>query len=515
MKYAMLKSAIAPLLCLCSTVLEAQLLTIHVDAQTNRVTYKRDGQTIAKPHVKKGETILVYVEHFNTYLYTAEISESHQDLVPGEGVQLMQGIKGFGFGDLFQSFSNYDIEPEYQQSRNFEKYAVSANAYTEEMLDFANDANHVKKEAWYLMQSLMQIEAELREVEQEILQYHRRDKLRQFSVEEVEKIRLNPNIPAQKIKEHATAILSQALNFEGLLSPTLKDVFDKNDDIKLIGQLKSKQTSQLNKYQLGINQLGHLVGVLTAEDEDKTALESAIKMQIGGSKSVVADAKIVENQLDSLLQIAQNADVKTLMQIWYAYEAIASNSFSTTYQSTATGDVILFDIGFKKKVDVEAIATPEIVKLAPIKIAVHGAMKINTSLGLNFGKFANSQFSYFVNDTVIAAQEEDNYLPIIASYLHFYSQGRGNVSFGGSLGLGFPIGEELGLSAAQLFVGPSLFFGQSERFVLNVGLMAGKSKQLARGLQIGAAFEGATEDIPLHHRYQLGYVVGLSFNLKK
>ena len=63
------------------------------------------------------------------------------------------------------------------------------------------------------------------------------------------------------------------------------------------------------------------------------------------------------------------------------------------------------------------------------------------------------------------------------------------------------------------FLGPSLLFGKSERIVLNAGLMGGKSEKLSQGYEIGDQYISDSNLAPTISVYELGYFIGVSFNL--
>jgi len=156
------------------------------------------------------------------------------------------------------------------------------------------------------------------------------------------------------------------------------------------------------------------------------------------------------------------------------------------------------------------------IQLAPIKIPVYGGIKINASVGVNFGQYFNKPQTYFLKDSTIVGEDGDSFLPFITSFVHFYPQGRKSVSVGGSLGIGIPLsGAESGFQSTTFFLGPSLFFGTGERLVVNFGLMGGKVNRLSRGYEVGDDFVGDESFIPLQSLYELGLFAGFSFNISR
>jgi hypothetical protein len=520
----MQKACLLSVAFLCATLsnITAQPLTILVDASSGNISYYHGNTQIANPKVKKGEAIVLKVQNYNNYLYTAEIIERNEDLKPGEAISPLNKAPGFGFGELLKSFSytppsNASVgltQVSFHETETLDNQHV---AVTEPETSPNSMSMQLKKTGWKQLKELIAIENEMHQIEQKKDQLLQRKKIRTFSVAEVGKLKHNPHLPATRIKQHATAMLGQALNLQPDQLADLNEVFKQNDDLGQMNALKLEHQSQLKEYHFGVSQLQSIdtqLKALSENDVEAALFHNAFSVQLTNSSQVENKAVQLSEEIDSLSAELSETNLEDILQIWYQYEAITSNDFSTTYRTVAKHDITAFDITFVRKASVTDAEVPEKVQLAPVQLQSHGGVKINTSLGMNLGAYAQDQFSYFVEEGVIKAQTEDRITPFVASYLHFYSQGKGSISFGGSLGLGLPLGSELGLSSAHLFVGPSLFFGNAERFVVNFGIMGGKSKQLARGLKINDLFAETTDDLPLHDKYSLGYVVGLSFNLR-
>ena len=172
----------------------------------------------------------------------------------------------------------------------------------------------------------------------------------------------------------------------------------------------------------------------------------------------------------------------------------------------------------KLKVRLEPIDTLRIPnlqtrQLSALDIPVYGGFKVNASIGVSFGSFFNQPQGYFLRDSVIVSEKRDGYLPIITSFLLFYPQSAGNVSVGGTFGVGLSIGGDSGAQSIHFLLGPSLIFGQSERIALSAGLMGGRTDRLGQGYQVGDSLISEAGTVPLRSVYELGFFVGLSFNV--
>jgi hypothetical protein len=506
----------------------AQYLVIELDAEKGTTTYYRDGVEVKHPRMRKGETVQVKVRNFNNYLYAPVITERGEDEAPGSGSMPLLNAPGFNFGDTFKGNSPGLVQGTSGAVRPFGSISTpvapresvrieSAFLRDPDRSPASDKTARLKLAAWNQLQALADLEQALSQNHASLAELKQREKLRVFSVEEAQKMRLNPHLPPSRIKEDATSVLAKALNLAPGVLPTLDEVFLRNDDRGFLANIKLKETDLMKRYALGLTHLQSLDAELEnlgGEDMSIPVFEAAFKAQFNASEQVITDSDALLTVVDSLAEVAAESDLQSIMQIWYAYEAIASNDFSTVYQTTLRHDFTTIEVQFNRKNEAAATEAHESVRLAPVLLRSVGGIKVNTSVGIAMGAFQKRQYAHFVANQVIGEQEEDRFAPYLTSYLHFYSQGRGSISVGGSFGAGLQLGSELGLSAAHLFIGPSLFFGNSERFVLNAGLMFGKAKRLDKGLKVGDTFEGTDSELPLRNQYQLGFALGLSFNLK-
>jgi hypothetical protein len=526
------------LVCSCFAIaLEAQELVVLIDAQTGKISYEREGKTLKKPHVRKGETIVIQVQNYNNYLYNVEIVEHHEDEIPveGGGALPFNKINGLGFNGLIgsvptnsttnTSFVLFKDESVVEhQSNSIQKPIISTSfgQFSTDHLDAAldqptsNTLTTLRQAGWTQLKDLLQVEMQIQTTSESVRAYEQRKLMRTISVAEVEKMRLNPHLPPVRLRQHCLDLLTEALHLEPGQLPSLHQVLELNNDIELLHKLQKTIGLQERQFKFGVQQLQLLDGQLVAEIENPETdiWHQAFHTQLNQSSNTASLIDQIEEKLDSLTSTASETPAEDILGIWYMYEAIQGNAFSTTYRTVAKHDVMSYRINFIQKTEATAPETPEQVSFPPVTLRTHGGVKVNTSVGMTLGHYARPQSSWFVADGTIQHQEEDQFSPFLASYLHFYSQGRKNLSVGGSLGIGLPIGSELGLANAHLFVGPSFFFGNTERFVLNLGIMAGKTKHLGRGLATGMITDYSTDDLPLRDRYQFGYSCGLSFNIR-
>jgi len=138
---------------------------------------------------------------------------------------------------------------------------------------------------------------------------------------------------------------------------------------------------------------------------------------------------------------------------------------------------------------------------------------VNASIGVAFGQLFSQPQSFFVRDSSIRSEDKDSFFPIVTSFFHFYGQTAGNTAFGGSFGIGLPIVSSGGVQSASFFLGPSLIIGRGERIVVTSGIMGTRVERLAQGYEVGDRFISQANNVPTKTVYELGYFLGLSFNV--
>lgn len=492
----------------------SQSLHIVYDAQSGNLSYFEDGIEINSPMVKKGQKITLKVVNYNNYLYQLNIKEVHEEKRLSSNTDLLVGLKGIGFNQFA------DIIPNIYQDMDSDGVV---DFFDEDLpsIDFESKEEQLiyelQTKASAKLEAINSIKFAFEEMDATIEEYQSEEKFKAIALQEVNKLKYNPSIATKKIKNTSESILKQVLNITYEDNPSLPEVIENNKQGKKLKELLKNQERIQNNYSSEVNTLKLLQSELVSRAQNRVdLLELFFDMEerILEAPKVEAKSQITTTAINNLITKEENRDLSKLMDIWYEYEAISSNDFSTTYISTGESDQVVFDVAFELKESVpEGSTAQKLIQLAPIKVPVYGGLKINASVGINFGQYFNRPKSYFVRDSVILGQVGDSFIPMITSFVHVYPQGRGLVALGGSLGIGIPISGE-GLESTSFFIGPSLFFGQSERFVLNTGLMGGKVKRLAVGYKEGDFYSGGDNFIPTEGLYELGFFIGLSFNIR-
>lgn len=151
-----------------------------------------------------------------------------------------------------------------------------------------------------------------------------------------------------------------------------------------------------------------------------------------------------------------------------------------------------------------------------IPFLVRGGLKIDFSTGIFLSNIADRKYvnkPNYVKDSIIGYNfvKEDK-KPIsygIAGYMHAYWRFASNLNASLTLGLGIDQNTQV-----KIMPGISFILGRKERFVINIGGVVGKIKELSNVQDENHVYKVSTEPI-YSEPYKTGGFVGISYNFTK
>jgi len=206
---------------------------------------------------------------------------------------------------------------------------------------------------------------------------------------------------------------------------------------------------------------------------------------------------------------------ENLTKIKSLYTLLEASSFDKTFDYQIEADRVNFELKFVQSDFSESLENNKnatVLKTRNIKIFSKGGFKINTSVALTMNNFGNNSKEYFISDTgVIGADNNNYYVPNLATLINFFPLLGENVNIGGCFGLSIPISDTA--KGINFLFGPSLILGSKNSVSISGGIAYGPTKKLTNGLQIGDEtslndIENYTKDV-----YNFGYFFGISFSL--
>lgn len=498
----------------------AQDLHIYLDARTDRentLVYVLDGDTLNKPRVKQGRQIFFHVLNYNNYLYDLEISASPKEIAftggmpfniadllntatggsANTGVLSLQGGAGLpGLPDLLSTNLKNALEA---------KGDIKGYAYAENIRRIQTGLAEIEK-----------IETRVAGIDTQVDDLLQSAALVRLAQADLEAIKLQPGSSPAEMKSQARRYLKQVFDTENPADIDAEKVL-RRSRIKARLQQKMTELREARKgFDRQIAQLkaeASLLAAIPMKDEKLHEVETSLMAFMGEAPATDTAFNVHLEKMAQLTENAEDLDINLLTQLRRNAEGILKNNFSQTHRAVAEGDQTHLSARFALRDSVSYTGDRRVVQLAPVVVPVYGGFKVNASVGIGFGRFFNKPERYFVQDDVIRAEPGDRFSPVISSFFHFYRQGAGNVSYGGSFGIGFPLTSANESQSVSFFLGPSLYLGRRERVVLTAGLMGGRVTRLANGLQVGQTIDLGGGVLPTYSPYELGCFVGLSFNL--
>lgn len=502
-------------LCLLITFqgLAAQDLHIYYNAHSKNLTYISQGDTIWRPKVREGAQIFLHVENFNNFLYQLELKTESETIVSASGG--MAELLPLGSGGITSLLSGH-LNP-------IQKIAAGGLSNTEDLdfkiSGFGADAESLKTLSRLqdrfsnALKEIFKIEKRLDAVSEDVDAYLEGQMVNEIIQAELEQLKRNPRLQPQQIRSLSLEYLQKVFPTDQSEELNLSTLLEKSDAKQQLRGYQEKLVEEEVNYRRNANILRLVateLGALVIEEEMFTSFQNEVKEAAANAQQV--EQTITENKirLASMIAEAQTQNIQDLTALRYEYEAISANDFTETFRLEAEGDLTILNLTFIETTTEEK--GTKTIAIAPIKIPVSGGLKLNAGVGISLGGYWEQPQTFFVRDSLISAEDGDSFSPLLTSFIHFYSLSAGKVSLGGSLGIAIPIvGADR--QAISFLLGPSLIFGRGERIVISGGLMGGKVEALSAGYQIGDEFPLSTENIPTRSVYQMGYFLGLSFNL--
>ncbi len=454
----------------------------------------------------------MHVENYNNYIYALEVVANNQALQipPGSGIGsllsggsefagiMMPGFSGSGAGDGY-----IDIE-----SGGF-GFADAADDESMNMFMLYNNQYSA------ILDELVAEEREFLKIQKEVEVVQQLQEFRAVGLAEVRRIKYNPDLSPEQVKKMSNDFLKKILEVESEEEITLDYVVQKGDDRQKLAENLKKLESTKKDYGRTIEKLDKLseeISNLSFQFDEWILLQTKIEEIHNKAEKELQTIDQHQEIIGALYEKSGKQNLQKMTAVWYEYEGLKANDFSYTYRTEAAGDRTVLGIKFTARDSLGNVLPINKKELVPIRVPVYGGMKINVSIGLSFSQFFERPQSYFLQDTIIRSEDADGFVPVITSFFHFYPQSAGDVSIGGSFGVGIPLSTSSFGNSLSFFLGPSFIFGKGQRVVLSTGIMGGKTEQLSQGVKVGDVMPQFSS-VPTKTGYKMGYFLGVSFNI--
>jgi hypothetical protein len=487
-------------------------LTVEYNLYENSVVYKRLGKEVVKPDVKAGDNIYVVITEFNPYIMRAELEVQNTNYAQASSELGYEDIGETGGGGPLSGITGLlgglSMGSNIQQS--FGGIPSSRGVSSEDIMESKNEFAK-------LTEQLTAIESKMNASFQKLQLYKTTEQSQQLALEDIEQLKTNAFLRPSRIKE----LIEEEINYsfakrkgEEINIDDLVNEMKKKDDLEKTIEEYNQSSEEYIKIADKWKKFSASVFLINEQIED---------MQMEFIKSA-ADSintsltRNVELKLNKPLNIDLNTDfdkenINKMAALRQVYEEVQGNIFTYSFPPVqAKGDEVVFDLIVRKKNDINEYK--EFKKLNQT-IPVSGGWKISAGLGLGFGVLKDKSYEYSVVNSKITADQLDDFVPLLVSFAHAYKKTTNNLNFGGSFGIGFPIQGGTSVQSMTFFLGPTMILGKNQKFLLTAGLMGGKVNRLSDGFEVGDSFDNATSTVPTIKRYELGYFIGISYDLMR
>ena len=491
------------LLLLATPCLNAQDLHIYYDVFRDSVWYVSNGKALDRPLVRQGNQVHLHLVEYNRYALETGIQTTQEDISPGLvsaspfladpmgglGAAGFSGHGGTGSAGMVSSFDEFPAMPSVPK---------------------LGSARGPLSEAVARLESLQGLDRMIRGGSQQIEEIEAEFVQMEAIGESLEAMLWNPFLPPSLVQEEAS-------RYKGILDQKPSNPLDfrqrAGDHRKALRSMRTMRDSLVTLLETIKERQGEWEG---SDQEPVLALVGAMEEAVGvsGQYLAVLDESIeVAEAFDERLQ---EKDPTEWEQLRMRLKEIGMTSFSLHSQHLAERDQLTYEVevalqeGAAESVGIEG---ERAFRKRAIQVLSYGGFKVNASVGASFGTFLRPTERYFVRDGEIGSTAADPFLPALTSFLHFYTVGKKNLSWGGSFGMGLPLWDSGEGQSAAFFLGPSLFIGKRERLVLSAGVMSARTQQLDKGYAAGDPFDGDAADLPVFSAYGVGVFLGLSFNM--
>lgn len=491
---------------------EANSLLMEYNIYTNVVTYSVNGEYIQTPVVDEGKNIYIKLIEFNPYTMKTDliIKDDNYNQTTGEftGGGGLGPTNNGGLSGISNLLGGLNMGANIQET--FGGIPGSRGAVSEAMTASKNEFNVLTAELSY-------IENKINLSANKIKLFKTTAQSQNLATSDIEKLKTNTYLKPSRIKE----LIEEEINYsfakakgEEITISDLVNEMQKEEDLKKTIDSYNNATKDYKDLAKKWANFSNSLSFLTQQVND-LQLEFIIKSTDSISQTIKSN---IESNLTQSLDISLTDEytkdnIATMASLRQVYEEMQSNIFTYSFPPIqANGEQVVIDLEVLSKNQLGEYKTLKNLKQ---NITVTGGWKISAGVGLSFGALANKSYDYSVVNGVIIEDEIDDFIPFITSFAHFHQKNNNNLNLGGSFGIGFPLQGGASVQSVTFFIGPTLLLGKKQKFLLTAGIMGANVGRLGSGLKAGDEYNSFTNTLPIKQKYELGYFIGISYDILK
>lgn len=495
----------------------AQDLHIYYDVHHDSMWYVKNGKAVEELSVKKGKKVYFHLVEFNNYIYVSEFDALQHALPPaGMGIDssrfqgFVPGLLSGFFPDGKQPFLNIPVFGSLMGAVSGLQGNGNARGDREEILKF-------KK----LLEDIEVIQQALNAQVDELNKRQKALTILKGNAEFVETICKSSSMAPSLIKQMSMDYFEEALMLEKGKKFELKDVDELFAKLTETTLLKQQTHERLLGYQQKVQELTKYITVLKSTDHGIDELYPLIKQYETNLPQLTDDMSRFEISLSknfiTVSDEAYSGLSSSIRNFYIKYIELLNNDFSFTHSAKTESRYLLYKLrlfrkdSFQNTSGIEDEWVP--IKTLSLLVETYGEFSLGSSMGINVGKHGTTPQRYFVKNNVINAEADDEYAPLLSSFINVTYSVSPTFSPSLSFGVGMPLKSSENTESLTFFVGPSMTLGRNKTVMLTGGFMFSKINQLSNGLAVGQAIQIGEGVLPTQKRYDTGYYFGIAYTL--
>lgn len=493
--------------------IQAQDLHIHYDVAADSLRFLRDGKPVRDASVRKGGQVQLHVENYNNYLYDLKVNVKDEPPVLADRADAGKAVDGIPFmsmllkpGGAMASMPLLDL---FGGGRfGFGQSGMALEPAQEKQLrELESALNAALRQVQQVDRTLVEQEAQLAKDMQAL-------ELEDFAAAELQRIPLDPALSPATIRRLAAEYATVLFGDSDPQRIGVDQVMARQDRRAHLEEHLQGYDESVRDYRMRHRQLEELdAAVRVRAPEQLTEIRSGSERVSATSRERLKALEANQVALRASLDERPSLSAERLLALRTRYIALMENSFASSSSHAAAGDM-RFELTLVPGDSLRKSGLRD-RRLPSVPVRVYGGMSFASSIGLGLQGFFTPSRAYFVQNGVIRSSVRDAYVPLVGSFLHFFAPGRGQLSWGGSIGAGIPLVSTDGLRSASLLLGPSVLIGNGSRIVLSAGLMGGQTDRPGQDLSEGDPFPADPSLLPIDRVFRLGAFFSVTFNLLK
>lgn len=499
--------------CVVSFAANAQrtIIEYHFPTETYKfykVTKKGERVETKKPYAYKGIPTQVIIKDLNTFYYDVNFKTESRVEAPIGGEQSTEELarsfgEGYGaFNELVGEAKSSDVYQSLFVGGKFQGLEGIKNVFGMGEGPEAEKMRVIEVKGT----ALQSTQKDIKKTSTSLKSAFDKIILAEFVNDQLIKMLANKDITPTEMKDRAEVLIRKILSDPGIEAVVVES--DNSANSLLAAYSEYREGFQKFSFQQEDLKQSVASTLLTTSDPEYVSSLKLLEQEIKFNAEEIANNMEVLDLLVSEYSIEKIRE--NYLNAFESYDKIMHADFDREFSLNGDLDVTTLTMDFVRNMGNDSLESLPVIKSRKIEIPTMGGLRINSSAGITFLRFANGHYTYDNVDGVIDQTSADAFIPSLTTMFHFYRQTPRSIGLGGNFGFGVPIE---GDKEFIYMLGGSAIIGKSQRVIVNFGAFGGKVERLS-GVKVGDVI-AAGSIVPTKKIFELGGYVGLTLNINK